>query len=256
MQWSHPASFLLTSPSGGGKSTMMLEIIRQRDKLFDTKMFEVLYFYNVWNSSWDAEKDISFIKDDSLPIPEDGKPRLIACDDLITSKVAQKRLISIFLVGRHLSCSILFSTQDSFFSKEMRSISINANTFILFPSPRNYLSIANLFRQMIFDKNFLKAVYLHCTRETYGYLVINLQRSISEELRFCTDIFSPTPRFFVGADFAKKLPLAVSFNGPADRRRLQALAVRSASAATPARGSTDHASATSGTDSLRSVQQH
>lgn len=209
----HPCSVVIFSPSGGGKTTLILRLIREREKFFDTEMDEILYFYNIWSDAFSTEKHIKFIKDDQITIPTDGKKRIVVVDDLVQSKQAQDKLVSLFLVeSHHLSCSVLYSSQLVFYNPKLRAVSVNAKVFVLFGSPRNFLSIATLFGQMIYDTKFLKAIYKHATTEQHGYLVINLQKCISEELRFCGEIFKRYPRFYLPSDFAKTLPLKVSFN--------------------------------------------
>lgn len=191
---------------------MILKLIRERERFFDKRIDEILFFYNIWSAVFDSEKHIKFIKDDQISIPEDKKNRIIVVDDLVQSKKAQDRLVSLFLVeSHHLSCTVMFSSQLVFYNPKLRAVSVNAKVFVLFESPRNYLSIANLFGQMIYSKKFLKAIYEEATQDEHGYLIINLQKGMSKELRFCTKIFDLYPHFYVPADFAARLPHKVSF---------------------------------------------
>lgn len=210
----HPCSVVVFSPSGGGKTTMILRMIRERSKFIDAEIDEVLYFYNAWNEAFDAEKGITFLKDDAITIPEDGKKRIVVVDDLVQSKQATERLVSLFLIeSHHKSCTVFFSSQLVFYNRGMRAVSVNAKVFCLFGSPRNYLSISNLFGQMIYDTKFLKAVYQEATTQSdHGFLLINLQKRISEELRFCGDVFNEHPQCYVPVGFSKRLPLRVSYH--------------------------------------------
>jgi hypothetical protein len=209
----HPCSLVIFSPSGGGKTTMILRMIRERSKFLDAEIDEVLYFYNAWNEAFDRETGIEFLKDDKISIPDDGKQRIVVVDDLVQSKQAKERLVSLFLVeSHHKSCTVFFSSQLVFHDRSLRAVSVNAKVFCLFGSPRNYLSIANLFRQMIYDTQFLKEIYNDATEKEHGFLLINLQKGISKELRFCTDVFADEPSVYVPVDFAKRLPLRVSYH--------------------------------------------
>lgn len=209
----HPCSFIVFSPSGGGKTTLILDLIRERARFFDSHIEEIIYFYNVWSDVFETEKHIKFVKDDDINIPKDRKKRIIVVDDLVQSKRAQERLVSLFLVeSHHLSCSVFFASQLVFYNTRLRAASVNSKVFILFGSPRNYLSVKTLFGQMIYDKDFMKAIYLNATSKTHGYLMINLQKGIPDELRFCTNILSRFPPFYVPTNFSKQLPLRVSFN--------------------------------------------
>jgi hypothetical protein len=209
----HPCSVVVFSPSGGGKTTLILRLIREREKFLDVEIDEILYFYNVWNEAFDGEKDITFVKDDQITIPEDGKKRIVVVDDLVQSKLAQERLVSLFLVeSHHKSCTVFYSSQMIFYNSKTRAVSVNAKVFCLFGSPRNYLSVANLFSQMIYDTKYLKAIYKHATSDPHGFLMINLQKNMSEELRFCSRVFDSAPCFYVPVDFSKRLPLRVSYH--------------------------------------------
>jgi hypothetical protein len=224
----HPCSVVVFSPSGGGKTTLILRLIRERAKFFDAHIDEILYFYNIWNEAFSSETEIKFVRDDSIKIPRDGKNRIVVVDDLVQSKEAQERLVSLFLVeSHHLSCSVLYASQLIFYNPKLRAVSVNAKVFVLFDSPRNYLSISTLFGQMVYEKKFLKAIYKHATEQEHGFLVINLQKGMSEELRFCSRIFDRFPTFYVPRDFDKPLPLRVSFNGRLEGSAIPASAPRS-----------------------------
>lgn len=196
-----------------GKTTLILEIIRNRAKYFDVEIFEILYHYNTWSEQFSNQKDIKFIQGDEINIPTDGKPRILVIDDLLQSKNAQKSLISIFTVdGHHLNVSCIFATQ-ALFAKELRVVSANAKVFFINGGPRNFRSVVTFFSQMDFDLDYLKSAYREAVSEENNFLLVDLQKNISKELRIGSKALDQFPAYHLPRDNNKHLPLPVSYNG-------------------------------------------
>lgn len=201
------------SPSMFGKTTLILEIIKNRNAYFDVEFVEILYHYNTWSDQFGEQKDIKFIQGDQIDVPTDRKPRLLIIDDLLQSKSAQKSLVSIFTVdGHHLNVSCIFASQ-ALFAKELRIVSANAKVFFINGGPRNFRSVVTFFSQMDFDLEFLKSAYREATSEPNNFLLIDLQKNISPELRIGSKVLDRFPVYLVPRDNNKRVPIAVSYNG-------------------------------------------
>ena len=124
-----------------------------------------------------------------------GKRNLIIFDDLMTEAKCDQRITNFFTKGsHHRSISIVYLTQNVFpLGKAYRDIALNTQYLILFNNPIDGQQVATLARRIypstsaMFMKRFEEA-----TSRPYGYLVIDLKSSTSEQDRLQTDIFEST----------------------------------------------------------------
>jgi hypothetical protein len=213
MLFHHPTSVLLFAPSSGGKTEAVLRIIDQRAKLFDKKIDEVLYFYTHYNQRFSKVKGVKFIQGHATDIPDDGKSRILVSDDSMTDKFALQRLVSIYTMeSHHKNTSVFFLAQDLFFSRSMRTVSLNTKIFMLFANLRDGRSVENLFSQMSFDTAFLRAIYKDATGKKFGFLCIDLDKNTSPLLRFSTNIFENHAAYYLEKGTYEGVPLPVEIN--------------------------------------------
>jgi hypothetical protein len=208
--WRHPCNILLYAQSNSGKSYLALDILKSTS-IFDVKFDEVTYVYSIFNPRFNEFPNINFIKDDIPVLNNDKRKKLLICDDLLINPEAINRLTQIFLVdGHNTSTSCMFLLQDLHMNRKIRSLSLNTHIFIIFSHLRDKLAINNLFRQMALSSSLLQQAYKHVTKTKYGYLCINLQPGISDELRVSSDLTKKYPTFFT--DKQLEVPFHVSFN--------------------------------------------
>jgi hypothetical protein len=210
MLFHHPTSVLVFAPSSGGKTETVLKILEERDKFFDVKIDEVLYYYTLWNDRFATVKNVKFICGHANEIPNDGKSRILISDDSMTDKTAVQRLVSIYTMeSHHKNTSVFFLAQDLFFSRSMRTVSLNTKVFLLFANLRDGRSVETLFSQMSFDTSFLKEIYKDATKKKYGFLCVDLDKNTSPLLRFSTNIFHKHPSYYLEEHTYKGDPIAV-----------------------------------------------
>ena len=124
-----------------------------------------------------------------------GKQNLIIFDDLMTEAKCDQRIADLFTKGsHHRNISIVYLTQNVFpQGKAFRDIALNTQYLVLFNNPIDRQQVATLARRIysstsaMFMKRFEEA-----TSRPYGYLVIDLKSSTSEQDRLQTDIFEST----------------------------------------------------------------
>ena len=125
-----------------------------------------------------------------------SKGLLYILDDCFLEASQNRYVVDAFTKGRHSNISIIFITQNLFFSgKHARNISLNASHYIL-TKTRDRGQIELLGRQL-FGKNkasdfgeiYKKALYVR----NYGYLLIDLAATTSEELQLRTNIVGEPP---------------------------------------------------------------
>jgi hypothetical protein len=210
----HPTAVVLFAPSGGGKTEAVLKIIEDRDRFFDKKIDEILFYYTLWNERFSNVEGVKFIQGHANTIPNDGKNRILVSDDSMTDKGALQRLVNIFTMeSHHKNTSVFFLVQDLFYSRLMRTVSLNSKVFMLFSNLRDGRSIQTLFSQMSFDTSFLAEIYKHASSKKFGFLCINLDKNTPSLLRFCTDIFAPHVTYFVERGTYKGEPIPIEIDG-------------------------------------------
>ena len=165
----------------------MQKVIRHRDKLFTTTIpTRVLYTYKYPQTWFSDYPGVEFVKQ----IPQNLNPNipsLVVLDDLICDNTLLKECASLFVRGsHHLNASVFFITQNLFVNVcDFRTISLNANQFVLFKTVRGINQIEHLARQ-IYNKNetrqFMNA-YKDATRDAYSYLLLDLEPTQHFRLR-------------------------------------------------------------------------
>ena len=124
-----------------------------------------------------------------------GKQNLIIFDDLMTEVKCDQRIADLFTKGSlHKNISIVYLTQNVFpQGKACRDIALNTQYLVLFNNPIDIQQVATLARRIypstraMFMKRFEET-----TSRPYGYLIIDLKSSTSEQDRLQTDIFEST----------------------------------------------------------------
>jgi hypothetical protein len=205
-----PLNIITFSMSGAGKTYLTLDMIENRERLFTEKFVEIYYVYSIYNPRFDNFKDVKFLKDKIPDIPNDGRHRLLICDDVILNKDVLDKLIYIFMVaGNNKKITTCLLLQDIHMNRKMRSISLNAHVFIIFKHMRDSSSINSLFSQMYLPTPFLKTAYKQATEDPRGYLVINLSANINNLLRVSTYICKKYPKIFTERELQTPFKVAI-----------------------------------------------
>jgi len=211
MKIKHPSSIIVYGASDTGKTELVIRMIEERQRLFTKKIEEILFFYTIWNERYASVKDVIFIEGPLTDIPRDNKPRLVICDDMMTSKASYPKLVSLFVrESHHNNITVILPLNDMFFDKIFRTISLNTKLFFLLGHRRDVVSTRTLFHQMPDSSAFLTAIYKRATERKYDYLCCNLETE-TELLRFCTNVFDPHVKFFVAKGTYRGKPLPVTF---------------------------------------------
>lgn len=192
IKFKHSSTYLLSGPTGSGKTSFIKKFLQERERLIDTPIEEVIYCLPEGQ-----------LVDDSIPytklhrgVPDislfkDQKPRIVVLDDLLSSVDAN--VVELFIRGsHHFNLSVVFVVQNLFSkNKGCREISLNSHVIVLFSNPRDKQQISVLARQISPENpRFISEAYTDATRKPYGYLVLDLHQVTPEEYRFRTNIFS------------------------------------------------------------------
>ena len=121
-----------------------------------------------------------------------GTRNLIILDDLMAEAKCDQRIADLFTKGsHHRNISIVYPTQNVFPQrKACMDIALNTQYLVLFNNPIDRQQVATIARRIYpstsvtFMKRFAEAM-----SRPYGYLVVDLKSSTSEQDRLRTNIF-------------------------------------------------------------------
>ena len=101
---------------------------------------------------------------------------------------------NLFTNGRHLNLSVVFVTQNLFYTgKKWITISLNSTYIVVFKNPRNQSQVRHLACQMFPSKpNFLQGAYEEETGDPYRYLFLDFHPNSPEVARVRGNIFHMT----------------------------------------------------------------
>ena len=98
---------------------------------------------------------------------------------------------NLFTNGRHLNLSVIFVSQNLFYTrKKYRIISLKSIYIVVFKNPRDQTQIRHLACQMFPSKpKFLQAAYEEETKDPYNYLFLDFHPNSTEFARVRGNIF-------------------------------------------------------------------
>ena len=98
---------------------------------------------------------------------------------------------NLFTYGRHLNLSVVFVSQNLFYTgKKCRTISLNSTYIVVFKNPRDQSQICHLACQMFSSKpKFLQVAYEDATKDPYRYLFLDFHPNSPEFARVRGNIF-------------------------------------------------------------------
>ena len=198
-----PYSLLLCGPTGCGKTTWIVELLRHHDELFTHTPKKLIWIYGVEQLDlFETIRKIWFPRqcefvdgcpDDLLTHLEQKSDCGSLCifDDVMNEVSSNSMVSKLFKCGRsHLRYSLVLMLQNIFpKGTQSRTISINAQYQVLFHNPRDSLQISILARQLrpLNNKDFLE-IYKRATHRPYGYLFCCFTQSCPDDIGYCTNI--------------------------------------------------------------------
>ena len=199
LTFQHSFSMMVTGPSQSGKTEWTRKLLLLL--LIQPPPERILWCFGQWQPLYEnLQKKIPCIEFvhgipdylHSSQFISPDKRNLIILDDLMTEAKCDQRIADLFTKGsHHRNISIVYLTQNVFpQGKACRDIALNTQYLVLFNNPIDRLQVTTLAKRIypstsaIFMKRFEEA-----TSRPYGYLVVDLKSSSSEQDRLRTDIF-------------------------------------------------------------------
>jgi hypothetical protein len=192
-QWHFPGTLCLYGASQAGKSTFILNIIKNKSAVFGNQPIEhVYYIYTSYQSKFDEflkdyPEGITFLSS-YKDIPQNTKNSIIVYDDhqLIFQSDASSRLhiTDVFQRIAHHNNLFCVCILQTIHNNKLRSLALNSTYQVYFPSVRDNLQISYLNREYFPQhKHFLLEVVRDILKLPHGFLVIDCSRKTSEQFR-------------------------------------------------------------------------
>ena len=189
LRFQNPTSFVVSGPSGVGKSYWVLRFIDSLKQLCP-EIKQVIYHYEVWQAMFDRYTDKINFKQGvpSLEDLKESRDAFLVLDDLMfANSEFLSKIYSVY--SHHFHFSVLMTVQN-LFHKGLREISLNAQIMVLFKNCRDVNQIAQFLRQ-IYPKTYKNALeaYKNAVSFERGYLVIDLRCETHDNQRLRSGIF-------------------------------------------------------------------
>lgn len=182
LQIPHPATISVVGSTGGGKTHLVLDLIRNRDKVFSEPLQKVCYIYSDFQPSFHhiqaTDPDVNFTQDLSCIESLTG-PCLLVIDDHqeAIAKGKNNELVTRLYTthAHHRNISTILILQNPF-SNGLRTINLNTQVLILCDNPRDRSVARFIARQICPGRTeLLTSAYNRAVAQReFGYLVIDL----------------------------------------------------------------------------------
>lgn len=205
-QFVHPFTACVAAPSGSGKSTFVLKFLQHLPELVCGRIDHVAWCFGQEEALPSEIINNPLVKTyRGVPTQESGvfKPNtLLILDDLMTTCLNDSSISDLYTKGsRHRKISVIILSQNLLYqSKHARNISLCTRYFILLRNLREKSQFQHLARQ-IYPENArsLCAALNEVWSQPFSYLVIDLEPSTPEALRFRTNIWPTDPYLIIYA---------------------------------------------------------
>lgn len=185
-----PCRVLVSGSSATGKSTLIHEIIKNKNVMFKEPPVKILYLYSYWQKLYDTMNTVEFRQGLAIKQNEfqnrssDSEHLLIILDDLMKETVSSGTIESIFSgESHHKNISIFFINQNYYFpGKYSLTIRRNCTYKVFFRSENECEQLTQLDRQLHMGGKLIKAFEDIMQYNTHGYIMIDT--SVSNDLGF------------------------------------------------------------------------
>ena len=186
-----PCSISIIGPSQSGKSTLINELIKNRNTWFDTPITKVIYVYYRLNETLvnQANEDPDFLLAESIEAGNkllEPNCLLILDDQMfeLTRKPALDIVSEYFTCGiHHLPFNCVLVLQRAY-NKHTKLLVDGSQYCVLFDQPKDRTVITNIAKQFSpHNIHWVQEAYKDATERRHGYIVIDCCTGTNESLR-------------------------------------------------------------------------
>lgn len=186
---------ILAGPQSSGKTTLLVKLIENVEKMFSPAPAHILYCYSEYNEAIPRLQELNVEVHSGLPSDEilnnSKKPLLLLMDDLMLHVDKKYLDLLVTVKSHHRNIGVIFVAQN-LFDKNLKTARDNSQYIIVMKSPSSLRTIRDIGTSLFpgKTKEFME-IYEEATRKKYGYLLMNLHAGVDSELRL-TQTFSRT----------------------------------------------------------------
>jgi DNA polymerase III delta prime subunit len=198
VRFKNPSTFILAGPSQSGKTTFVLNLLRQIGSFFTTPECQknIIYYYKEWQELFDLIQAENIIHQwvNEVPSAEDFKARtflhknsggsVVVIDDF--AQELGPDVQNIFSVlAHHLNTTVILLTQNIFSKNRVfRDISLNATYIVIFKNPRDASQISHFARQFApSNYRYIVDAFKECTKSPYSYMLFDHHQASIDSIR-------------------------------------------------------------------------
>lgn len=190
---SHPFTCIIAGPSGCGKTCLLVDILKNADRLIKNPPSKIYYCYAHFQEIFNSLKEKVEFHEGLINLEELDPtfPNLIIHDDLMEECQNDKSIEHLFTRGsHHKNISVIMLTQNIFNKgKFTRTINLNSHYTILFNNHRDRTQIRYLAREMYPDNSkFLIDAFNDATKSAHGYIFIDNKHETDNRLRVQSNV--------------------------------------------------------------------
>jgi len=184
----------VVGPSHSGKTTFVLNLLENRQELFDCIPQRVIWCYGIYQHQLNNElQQKGYLPHAGIINVSDIQANdIVILDDLLNESKNSEDVTAMFTRAAHHKPSfIIFIMQNLFPSgKEARIRSLNTHYYCIFKNPRDKSQIEFLARQISPRRSkAILQVFEAATEKAHSYLFIDFTQECPDELRYRSNLF-------------------------------------------------------------------
>lgn len=195
-----PATAMIVGPTMSGKTSLIYEILKHADGMFQTPPERIVIAYTEYQPLFEEmEKNIDrLVLHQGLPSKEqiedwsEGVQHIVlVLDDMMMQVAKSEESLNLFCVtAHHRRISVFMLAQNLYMpGKFARTISLNCHYVILFRNVRDSRQMLTFGSQVFPLKlKYFKEAYDKATSIPFGYLVVDMSPSTDDNYRLRTRI--------------------------------------------------------------------
>lgn len=195
-----PATAMIVGPTMSGKTSLIYEILKHADGMFQTPPERIVIAYTEYQPLFEEmEKNIDrLVLHQGLPSKEqiedwsEGVQHIVlVLDDMMMQVAKSEESLNLFCVtAHHRRISVFMLAQNLYMpGKFARTISLNCHYVILFRNVRDSRQVLTFGSQVFPLKlKYFKEAYDKATSRPFGYLVVDMSPSTEDSYRLRTRI--------------------------------------------------------------------